>query len=134
MTQPSAIFQYFQYNCRTSLRKCPILFGCCQTMTLLVVTRCYDSCLSPTLCRQMHVSFSPHQLASQEWQRSVAHGRNCQGTMPWATGAMWRTAVRCRSSWGQAYSEVAGRSGDGRYVVPVEQVGSVDPDCQLLSV
>lgn len=35
-------------NYRSSWRQWPILFGCCQTMTLLVVTRCYHSCLITT--------------------------------------------------------------------------------------
>lgn len=67
-------------NCRSSQRQWPILFGCSQTMTVLLVTRCCHAWLPSPLCRHVHVSLSPCQLASQVQQRGDSGktlARNC---------------------------------------------------------
>lgn len=87
---------------------------------------------SPPLFRHMHISFSSHQLACQVQQRSDSGkklARNC------AQSCRSHVENSCgHSSWGQASHEVVRRSRDGRDILPIMQVRSIAPDCQLFSM
>lgn len=79
-------------NCRSSQRQWSILFGCSQTMTVLVVTRCYmpDShhpCADICMYHFLHASWQV------KCSKKVTHERHWQGTLLRAAGAVWRMAA-----------------------------------------